>query len=258
MPFSRSRSFESRTRSFTSWFARKAPDCQSSASTRVVFPWSTWAMIARLRKSSRADMKTPFGGSLQCRWGGGRPWIQGPPPPAGSRRAADHERVVRRMASTRADRYARGPDEMRIGREAELEERRAARREVEAVDAAVVVEAEHQPVLPRADRERVVPLEPHGRRVGNPAGGEDLPGEDAVVHGVVRDAHVPAGRAVPEPDAGVGGRAAVGPPRPRAVVAVRQTRRRRGGRGGCRGLRTGRAETREAGGHHADGGQPHH
>src|SRR5204862_11367 len=36
MPFSRSRSVESRTRSATSWFARKAPDCHSSASTSVV------------------------------------------------------------------------------------------------------------------------------------------------------------------------------------------------------------------------------
>ena len=53
MPFSRSRSFESMTRSATSWFARKAPDCQSIASTRVVFPWSTWATMATFLRSSR-------------------------------------------------------------------------------------------------------------------------------------------------------------------------------------------------------------
>src|SRR3954462_11295952 len=54
MPFSRSRSIESITRSATSWLARKAPDCQSMASTSVVLPWSTWATIATLRRSSRA------------------------------------------------------------------------------------------------------------------------------------------------------------------------------------------------------------
>ena len=56
MPFSRSRSIESMTRLFTSWFSRKAPDCHSMASTRVVLPWSTWAMIATLRRSARAGM----------------------------------------------------------------------------------------------------------------------------------------------------------------------------------------------------------
>ncbi len=58
MPFSRSRSIESMTRSATSWLARKAPDCQSSLSTRVVFPWSTWATIATLRRSERIAMAT--------------------------------------------------------------------------------------------------------------------------------------------------------------------------------------------------------
>src|SRR4051795_11785905 len=53
MPFSRSRSIESRTRSATSWLSRNAPDCQSMASTSVVLPWSTWATIATLRRSSR-------------------------------------------------------------------------------------------------------------------------------------------------------------------------------------------------------------
>ena len=38
MPFSRSRSIESITRSAMSWFSRNEPDCQSIASTSVVFP----------------------------------------------------------------------------------------------------------------------------------------------------------------------------------------------------------------------------
>ena len=54
MPFSRSRSIESMTRSATSWLARKAPDCHSIASTSVVLPWSTCATMATLRRSSRA------------------------------------------------------------------------------------------------------------------------------------------------------------------------------------------------------------
>src|SRR5918994_1176448 len=54
MPFSRSRSIESITRSATSWLARNAPDCQSIASTSVVLPWSTWATMATLRRSWRA------------------------------------------------------------------------------------------------------------------------------------------------------------------------------------------------------------
>jgi hypothetical protein len=54
MPFSRSRSMESRTRSATSWLARKAPACHSIASTSVVLPWSTCATMATLRRSSRA------------------------------------------------------------------------------------------------------------------------------------------------------------------------------------------------------------
>src|SRR3972149_7964994 len=49
IPFSRSRSMESITRSGTAWCCRKIPLCQSIASTSVVFPWSTWAMIATFR-----------------------------------------------------------------------------------------------------------------------------------------------------------------------------------------------------------------
>ena len=53
MPFSRSRSPESITRSTTAWFARKAPVWRSIASTSVVLPWSTWATMATLRRSPR-------------------------------------------------------------------------------------------------------------------------------------------------------------------------------------------------------------
>ena len=51
IPRSRSRSLLSIARSATAWFSRKAPDCLSSSSTRVVLPWSTWAIIAILRSS---------------------------------------------------------------------------------------------------------------------------------------------------------------------------------------------------------------
>src|SRR5882724_9195251 len=49
MPRSRSSSLESITRSTTASLARKAPLCRSMASTRVVLPWSTCAMVAILR-----------------------------------------------------------------------------------------------------------------------------------------------------------------------------------------------------------------
>src|SRR3984893_16354685 len=49
MPRSRSRSFESITRSATVSLSRKVPLWRSMASTSVVLPWSTWAMMAMLR-----------------------------------------------------------------------------------------------------------------------------------------------------------------------------------------------------------------
>ena len=52
MPRSRSKSPESITRSATASFWRNTPLCRSSWSTRVVLPWSTWAIIATFRKSS--------------------------------------------------------------------------------------------------------------------------------------------------------------------------------------------------------------
>ena len=65
MPFSRSRSPVSRTRSATSWFARNAPDCHRSASTSVVFPWSTCATIATLRMSERLGMLRAYRPTLR-------------------------------------------------------------------------------------------------------------------------------------------------------------------------------------------------
>src|SRR5579872_551320 len=56
MPFSRSRSIESSTRTATSWFSRNTPDCHNMASTSVVLPWSTCATMARLRRSRRVSV----------------------------------------------------------------------------------------------------------------------------------------------------------------------------------------------------------
>ena len=53
MPFSRSRSPESMTRSATTWWAWNAPVCLRMASTSVVLPWSTWATMAMSRRSER-------------------------------------------------------------------------------------------------------------------------------------------------------------------------------------------------------------
>src|SRR6185295_19688728 len=63
MPRSRSSGFESMTQSVVSWFDRKAPDCRSRKSTRVVFPWSTWAMIAMFLRSmsGRKYIRGPWG-----------------------------------------------------------------------------------------------------------------------------------------------------------------------------------------------------
>ncbi len=59
MPRSRSWSIESITRSDTSSCAANTPDWRSIASTSVVLPWSTCAMIATLRMSERAAMRPP-------------------------------------------------------------------------------------------------------------------------------------------------------------------------------------------------------
>ena len=49
MPRSLSKGFASIINSPTCWWALKTWPCFNSASTSVVLPWSTWAMIARLR-----------------------------------------------------------------------------------------------------------------------------------------------------------------------------------------------------------------
>src|SRR5207244_3003291 len=48
-PRRRSSGCESITRSFTCWLTRNTPAWRSIWSTSVVFPWSTWAMMAMLR-----------------------------------------------------------------------------------------------------------------------------------------------------------------------------------------------------------------
>src|SRR5690606_39381056 len=91
MPFSRSRSIESMTRSATSWLARNAPDCQSILSTSVVLPWSTWATIATFRRSVRMATGGPrcVRGTRRRRSGGGTsygPEARVPAPGPGRRR----------------------------------------------------------------------------------------------------------------------------------------------------------------------------
>ena len=60
MPRSRSRSPESMTRSTVSWFSRYTPPCFSISSTRVVLPWSTWAMMATFLRCSFCILERPF------------------------------------------------------------------------------------------------------------------------------------------------------------------------------------------------------
>lgn len=52
IPLSRSKTSLSITRSTTFSLVRKAPACRSRQSTRVVLPWSTWAIIATFLISS--------------------------------------------------------------------------------------------------------------------------------------------------------------------------------------------------------------
>ena len=67
MPFSRSRSLESITRSVTTSLVRKTPAWRSMWSTRVVFPWSTCATMATLRMFSREIMgEGPFGAARRA------------------------------------------------------------------------------------------------------------------------------------------------------------------------------------------------
>src|SRR5476649_1239326 len=59
IPRSRSSSLLSIARSATRSFARNTPLWCSSASTSVVLPWSTWAMMATLRRSGLATSALP-------------------------------------------------------------------------------------------------------------------------------------------------------------------------------------------------------
>lgn len=45
------------------WFSRNTLDCFSRASTSVVLPWSTWAMMAMLRTSSLTTPSAEAAGS---------------------------------------------------------------------------------------------------------------------------------------------------------------------------------------------------
>ena len=53
IPRSFSRSLESKARSPMSVCSSNVSDCLSNSLTKVVLPWSTWAIIATLRISSR-------------------------------------------------------------------------------------------------------------------------------------------------------------------------------------------------------------
>ena len=68
IPRSRSRSFESMTRSATTSFSRNVPAWRSMWSTSVVLPWSTWATMAMFRKCRHGPW---LSGSAQTRVGCG-------------------------------------------------------------------------------------------------------------------------------------------------------------------------------------------
>src|SRR5687768_18596763 len=53
IPRSRSRGLESSRVSWATWLSRKLPLWRRRASTSVVLPWSTWAMMATFRMSLR-------------------------------------------------------------------------------------------------------------------------------------------------------------------------------------------------------------
>ena len=103
IPRSRSRSIESMTRSCVESLSvpspldrPRAPAWRRRASTRVVLPWSTWAMIATLRRSSRVGMRKgtsgEFGDSARC----------APSSGANGRRPGDLPMVVAQRAAASA------------------------------------------------------------------------------------------------------------------------------------------------------------
>src|SRR4051794_3642348 len=105
MPRSRSWSIESMTRSETSSCAAKTPDWRSMASTRVVLPWSTCAMIATLRMSLRAAMGATERTNGQQRGSGDAVGDRS------KRRQARHEQVL--AAACSDERRLRGEEERR-------------------------------------------------------------------------------------------------------------------------------------------------
>src|ERR1039458_538936 len=56
IPFSRCKSPDSMTRSVSSSWSVKEPVWRNMASTKVVFPWSTWAIIAIFLREERSGM----------------------------------------------------------------------------------------------------------------------------------------------------------------------------------------------------------
>src|SRR3954454_11069121 len=158
MPFSRSRSIESMTRSATSWFSRNAPDCQSIASTSVVLPWSTWATIATLRRSSRtavSDMRLRLRGERRHAARDEHDRERQPP-----ERGLGQARAERR-AEPVAEQRAGQPDEERGGEGVAVE--RAARREDRQADR-VRADEVHREVGEEAARRGLVAREEQHRR----------------------------------------------------------------------------------------------
>ena len=104
MPRSRSRSLLSITRVSTFSFSRNTLDCASMESTSVVLPWSTCAMMATLRTSSRFTSLPVV-------------VVAAPPPPGcgrrarrdASRRASRANERAPRRGRRRAPRRRRGP-----------------------------------------------------------------------------------------------------------------------------------------------------
>src|SRR4051812_31868275 len=161
MPFSRSRSIESMTRSLTSWFSRNAPDCHSIASTSVVFPWSTWATIATLRRSSRTTVWRLLG-MTRLRLRGGRRHT------ARDEHDREREAAERHLGQARAERRAepvaqqrpREPDEergrQRVGADRVLdrEDREADRVRADEVHREVGEEAARRGLVAREQKHR--------------------------------------------------------------------------------------------------------
>src|SRR6266481_1326394 len=122
IPFSRSRSIESMTRSFTSWFSRNEPACQRRASTSVVLPWSTWATMATFLRSSRVAVRLVFGTASTVAF-----------------RRVQADRGGRKAAPFRDSRHARRPPEEQDLRSARLRRRRTLDREGALREAAGVL-----------------------------------------------------------------------------------------------------------------------